>query len=154
MKPTTVSRRFDADPDAVFRMVVDVGSLPTWNDAIIRVLDVPTTMTVGDEWVVEMSALGRDWASRARLVELDHAGRRFAYRSVTDDGNASYAEWTWAVDAAPGGCEVAVTWTLNPRTFWRRVLLGRIRQHQLRTSEVPASLAALKGAVEAAVARE
>ena len=43
-----------------------------------------------------------------------------------------------------------MTWTLNPQTFWRRVLLGRIRQRQLTKTEVPTSLAALQAAVKTA----
>lgn len=152
MKPTTLTRHLHVEPDAALRKIVDVHSLPTWNAAITRVLEAPTTLTVGDEWVVEMSALGQRWSSRSRLTALDRNARRFSYRSATDDGNPSYAQWTWAVAEAPGGCEVTVTWTLSPQTFWRRALLGRIRQHQLRT-EVATSLAALQSAVEAEVAR-
>ncbi len=46
-----------------------------------------------------------------------------------------------------------MTWTLNPQTFWRRALLGRVRQHQLIKTEVPRSLVALQAAVDAAVGR-
>jgi hypothetical protein len=49
--------------------------------------------------------------------------------------------------------EVTVTWTLNPQTFWRRVLMGRMRQRQLTKTEVPTSLAALGAAVEGAGTR-
>jgi hypothetical protein len=100
-----------------------------------------------------MSALGQRWSSRSRLTAVDRNARRLSYRSATDDVIPSYAQWTWAVAEAPGGCEVTVTWTLNPQTFWRRALLSRVRQHQLRKTEVAASLAALQNAVEAAVAR-
>jgi hypothetical protein len=55
------------------------------------------------------------------------------------------------VRPAAHGCDVSVSWTLHPATFWRRVLLGRVRQRQLRHSEVPASLDALQGAVEGTV---
>jgi hypothetical protein len=40
-----------------------------------------------------------------------------------------------------------VTWELHPATFWRRVLLVRIRARQLSRTEIPASLAALARAV-------
>ncbi len=150
MKPHTLTRHLDVQPDEALRTIADVHALPSWNTAITRVLDVPTPLTVGDEWVVEMSALGQTWSSRSRLIALDRDARRFSYRSATDDGNPSYAEWTWTVTEASGGCEVTVTWTLNPHTFWRRVLLGRIRQRQLIKTEVPTSLAALQAALEAA----
>ena len=152
MKPTTLTRRLDVEPDAALRTIVDVHSLPAWNAAVTRVLEAPTTLTVGSEWVVEVSAMGGHWPSRSRLTDLDPDARRFAYRSATDDGNPSYADWTWEVAEASGGCEVTVTWTLNPQTFWRRALLARVRQHQLRT-EVAASLDSLQSAVEAAIAR-
>lgn len=153
MKTTVLTRHLDVEPDAALRMIIDVHALPNWNAAITRVLDVPTSLTVSDEWVVELSALGQTWSSRSRLIALDRDVRRFSYRSATDDGNPSYAVWTWTVAEAPGGCEVTVTWTLHPQTFWRRVLLGRIRQRQLLKTEVPASLAALQAAVEAARVR-
>lgn len=153
MNPTTLTRHLDVEPDAALRTIVDVHTLPSWNKAITRVLDAPATLTVGDEWVVELSALGQTWSSRSRLIALDRDARRFSYRSATDDGNPSYAEWTWTAAEAPGGCEVTVTWTLNPQTFWRRALLGRVRQHQLIKTEVPTSLVALQAAVEAAVTR-
>jgi hypothetical protein len=153
MKPTTLTRHLDVEPEAALRTIIDVHGLPTWNAAITRVLEAPATLSVGDEWVVELSALGRRWSSRSRLISLERDARRFHYRSVTEDGNPSYAEWTWAVKEAPGGCEVTVTWRLHPQTFWRRALLGRVRQHQLLKTEVPTSLFALQRAVEATVAR-
>ncbi|EGD43238.1 hypothetical protein NBCG_02420 [Nocardioidaceae bacterium Broad-1] len=140
---STLTRRIAADPDEVFWTVTDVSGLPDWNHAITRVLEVPDELAAGSEWVVEVRALGQRWPSRSRLEELDPQKRRFSYRSGTDDGNPSYATWTWTVTAAPGGCEVAVTWRVNPRTFWRRVLFARVRKAQLRRHEVPASLVAL-----------
>jgi len=70
----------------------------------------------------------------------DPAARRFAHRSATDDGNRSYADWVWRVTQVPGGCEVAVTDLLSPQTFWRRLLLARVRRAQLARREIPASL--------------
>ena len=154
MKPTTLTRYLDVEPDAAFRTIADIDALPRWNNAITRVLDAPNPLTVGDEWVVELSALGRAWSSRSRLIALDRDARRFSYRSATDDGNPSYAEWTWTVAEAPGGCEVTVAWALYPQTFWRRALLVRVRQHQLLKTEVPTSLVALPAAVDAAVGHE
>jgi hypothetical protein len=46
----------------------------------------------------------------------------------------------------PAGSRVTVTWSLHPATFWRRVLLGRIRARQLANTEVPTSLTALAAA--------
>jgi hypothetical protein len=43
----------------------------------------------------------------------------------------------------PGGCNVTVSYALHPSTFWRRVLLVRIRSRQLARREVPDSLRSL-----------
>jgi uncharacterized protein YndB with AHSA1/START domain len=143
MAVSTLTRRLAAEPDAVFDQVADPHRLPDWNAQIVRVLDAPATLEVGAQWVVEMSALGQSWASRSRVEDLDRAARRFVHRSQTDDGNPSCSVWTWTVDPVPGGSELTVSWELDPKTFWRRALLSRIRQHQLMKSEVPASLEAL-----------
>jgi hypothetical protein len=90
-----------------------------------------------------MRALGSSWPSRSKVREYDPTTGVFAYRSCTDDGNPSYAMWRCSVKpATEGGSRVTVSWDLNPATFWRRILLARIRAHQLRR-EVPASIDAL-----------
>ena len=107
-----------------------------------EVVERPARLSPGEEWVVEFGVLGRKWRSRSTLLELDESRGLFAYRSATDDGNPSYSEWLWVVEPHPAGSIVAVKWTLNPQTFWRKVLLSRVRHHQLK-SEVSASLEAL-----------
>jgi uncharacterized protein YndB with AHSA1/START domain len=144
-----VSAALAADPEAAFRVVTDIGQLPRWNTIMTAVVEQPATLEVGSEWVVEFHVMGRTWNSRSTVEQLDVEGRRFAYRSRTDDGNPSYARWSWAVDEDPGGSRVTVSWELHPVTFWRRVLLGRIRAQQLARTEVATSLAAL-GAFAAA----
>jgi len=79
---------------------------------------------------------------------LDPTGRKFAHRSGTDDGNPSYAHWSWTVVETTNGCEVIVSWTVNLRTFWRRVLFARVRARLLRHTVVPASLGALQELAE------
>jgi uncharacterized protein YndB with AHSA1/START domain len=133
----------DVDQDALFSTLTDLDRLPEWNTAITRVLDRPEVLEPGAEWVVEMSALAQHWPSRSRVEAIDAHDRRFSYRACTDDGNPSYALWSWTVAADPGGSRVTVTWDLHPKTFWRRVLLARIRARQLARTEVPTSLAAL-----------
>jgi uncharacterized protein YndB with AHSA1/START domain len=132
-----------ADPDTVFRTLTDIDRLPSWNPVMTSVVERPEVLDAGAEWVVEFRALGQTWHSRSTVEELDIASRRFAYRSRTDDGNPSEARWTWEVTDDPGGSCVTVTWKLQPATFWRRVLLVRIRARQLTRTEVPASLDAL-----------
>jgi uncharacterized protein YndB with AHSA1/START domain len=131
-----------ADPDEVFRLITTPDRLPEWNRAIVDVVDAPERLTANAQWVVTVTALGQFWPSRSAVVELDPSSRRFAYRSQTDDGNPSYADWSWHVTDAPGGCRVTVSFSLHPLTFWRRVLLGKIRARQLRR-ELSASLIAL-----------
>ena len=133
-------------PDAVFRTLIDIERLPSWNQNMTAVIEQPPVLEAGAEWVVEFHALGQTWQSRSTVEELDLANRRFAYRSRTDDGNPSYARWAWEVAEDPAGSRVSVSWELHPVTFWRRVLLGRIRARQLGRTEVPASLAALAAA--------
>lgn len=142
----SATRIVDAPPDDVFRTVTDVTRLPDWNEAITRVIEQPERLRVGVEWVVEMHALGQTWQSRSEVETLDPVGRCFAYRSVTDDGNPSFALWTWVVADHPGGALVTVAGELHPRTFWRRVLLVHIRSRQLARTELVHSLATLEAA--------
>ena len=143
MRDYTATRVISADPDDVFRLLTEPRRLPEWNHAIVRFVEGPELLTTGSQWVVELSALGQSWLSRSTVVELDSPTRRFAYRSQTDDGNPSYADWTWRVDNAPHGCAVTVSLGLHPATFWRRVLLAKVRGRQLRRHELPKSLRAL-----------
>lgn len=143
MAGASASAVVPAGPDAVFRVLTDLARLPEWNQAVTTVLELPPELAPGAEWVVEMHALGQSWPSRSRVEVIDHAERLFAYRACTDDGNPSYAHWAWTVDPHPSGSRVTVTWELHPATFWRRLLLARIRARQLARTEVPASLRAL-----------
>lgn len=143
MAVATLQAQVPAPARAVFATLVDPAALPTWNTAIRAVVEAPATLAPGDEWVVDLGALGTHWHSRSRVVELDPEAGVFAYRSGTDDGNPSYSDWRWTVTPAGDGCHVTVTWDLHPVTFWRRVLLGRIRARQLRSGELPASVQAL-----------
>lgn len=142
----SASRILDAPADDAFSTVTDIARLPEWNAAITRVIDRPDHLEVGAQWVVEMHALGRTWNSRSQVEALDPIGRCFAYRSVTDDGNPSYALWTWVVADHPRGALVTVAGELHPRSFWRRVLLVRVRSRQLAHTELVRSLAALEAA--------
>lgn len=142
----STSAAIPASPGAVFRTLTDIDRLPTWNQRMTRVVERPAALVPGTEWVVEFHVLGRTWQSRSVVDELDGDAHRFAYRSRTDDGNPSEASWSWEVADDPAGSRVTVTWSLHPVTFWRRVLLGRIRARQLARNEVPASLAALASA--------
>ena len=144
--PAHASTIVPASADAVFRTLTDITRLPEWNDVMTSVIEKPDRLEVGAEWLVEFHALGQTWRSRSTVEEVDSDARRFAYRSRTDDGNPSYARWTWEVREHAGGSQVSVTWDLHPVTFWRRVLLVRIRSRQLARNEVPASLAALAAA--------
>jgi uncharacterized protein YndB with AHSA1/START domain len=132
-----------ASPDEVFAKITDMNGLPSWNSAMTRVCEQPARLETGAEWVVEFHVLGRTWLSRSRCEAIDPTARRFVYRSCTDDGNPSHAQWEWNVTPAEQGSRVEVAWQLHPVTFWRRVLLGKIRARQLAHGEVAASLAEL-----------
>jgi uncharacterized protein YndB with AHSA1/START domain len=139
----SVSASIPWSPDDVFAFLSDIDRLPDWNSIMTRVVERPDRIAPGIEWLVEFKALGNTWRSRSNVQEYDPTERVLAYRSCTDDGNPSYAIWRWVVEpAGEGGSRVTVSWDLNPATFWRRVLLARIRARQLRR-EVPASIDAL-----------
>ena len=134
----------DATPESVFDLVTDIGRLPEWNAAIERVAEAPASLSYGAEWVVVMHPPGLPrWQSRSRLEAIDRDALRFAYRSCTDDGNASYIRWTWQVVAVDGGAQVTVMWDGHPRTFWRRVLFAPLLRRPQLSKEVPASLDAI-----------
>jgi hypothetical protein len=74
--------------------------------------------------------------------------RCFSYRSQSDDGNPSYADWAWQVEPDRDGSMVSVTVDLKPVTFWRKYLLVKIRRPALR-SEMHNSLRAPRSAIQA-----
>ncbi len=92
-----------------------------------------------------MHALGQSWVSRSRVLDLDAPSGRFAYRSQSDDGNPSYADWEWRVVAGDATTRVTVTVDLNPATFWRKHVLVKLRRRSLRREMVD-SLDALDAA--------
>ncbi len=94
----------------------------------------PVVLGVGAEWIVAFHAMKTRWNSRSRAVEVDREAGRFAYRSQSDDGNPSYADWRWQLSGVPGGTRVDVEVDIRPRTFWRRRLLSDLRRPVLRTA--------------------
>jgi hypothetical protein len=142
MKPVSVDRHIDAAPRSVFCRATDIARLPEWNLAITEVLEQPDHLLAGSVWKVRMRAFGQTWISRATLSERDEATGRFRYRSQSDDGNPSHADWDWSVTGQEPGSRVNVTVTLNPTTFWRKYLLVYLRRPALRR-EMKASLVAL-----------
>lgn len=142
----SASRIVVASADDVYSTVTDIPRLPEWNAAITAVVEQPERLDVAAQWVVEMHALGSTWQSRSVVQTIDPIGRVFAYRSASEDGNPSYALWTWVVTEHPDGALVTVACELHPRTFWRRVLLVRLRSRQLAQTELVHSLAALEAA--------
>jgi ribosome-associated toxin RatA of RatAB toxin-antitoxin module len=133
----------------LFALVTDIERLPAWNQLIQGVVERPETLARDAEWVVQLRAMGNTWHSRSRVLEHDHGVGRFVYQSQTDDGNPSYAIWTWTVDDDRAGAKVTVSWELHPETLVRRVLMAPIRNHQLRR-EVRASIQAAERAALAA----
>jgi len=148
MKPVSIDRYIDARPEAVLDRLTDVARLPEWNRAITEVLDQPDQLVPGSVWKVRIRAVGQTWISKSTLAELNAAAGRFRYRSQSDDGNPSYADWDWCVAEQGSGSRVIVSVTLNPITFWRKYLLVYLRRPALRR-EMNASLVALSTAVRA-----
>ena len=127
----------------VFALLVDVGRMTEWNQHLHHVVEAPGgPLAEGAEWVLEMRAMGTRWPSRARALRVDPDALVFEHRSVTDDGNPSYVLWSWQVTPRGDGSTLTVTWTVHPKTFWRRLLLARVRRGFL-ADEVRASIAGL-----------
>ena len=133
-------------PADVFRTVTDIQGLPKWNKGIVEVIGLPDRLQEGVLWKVRVRALGQSWVSRSTLTELDPESGRFAYRSQSDDGNPSFADWLWHIEPDGAGSRVTVTVDLNPQTFWRRNLLIKVRRPGLR-KEMQLSLEALPSAI-------
>lgn len=137
----------ETSPDDVFATITDLEHLTDWNAALRTVREIPAELGPGAQWVVDIHATGfGTWASRSEVVKVDRERRVFEYRSRTDDGNPSFADWRWTVEADRSGARVTVTYDLNPRTFFRRHLIVRLRKPVL-AKEVRASLAVLGSAV-------
>ena len=138
----TASAQIAAPPEMVFSLVTDPSRLPSWNRAITDVTEVPEHLEPGSVWKVRIHALGQSWVSKSQVSTLDQVAGRFVYRSQSDDGNPSYADWEWHVESDQNGSRVTVTVDLNPTTFWRKHLLVRIRRPALK-KEISDSLQAL-----------
>jgi len=108
----------------------------------VEVLKTPSTLIPGAVWKVKIHAMGTTWISRSEARVVDRKGLRFSYRSMTDDGNPSYADWDWQIEPVVDGAKVTLSVTLVPLTFWRRHLFARFRRPALER-EMHASLAKL-----------
>jgi hypothetical protein len=149
----TETARLTAPASDVFDLLVDVRRLPEWNAHIDHVIDAPAApLGEGTEWVVEMRAMGSRWPSRARALLVDPAAGAFEHRSVTDDGNPSYVLWSWQVTPRDDGSTLSVTWVVHPRSFWRKLVLARVRRGYL-AAEVRESVAGLDTYLAAARSR-
>jgi hypothetical protein len=131
----------DAAPEQVFAVLTDIAHLPEWNAKVHHVIEQPDGPVVEDaEWVIQMRAMGSRWPSRSHATVVDPVRGRFEHTSRTDDGNPSYALWSWEVRPHACGSELTVTWATYLRTFWRRVLLSYLRKPRV-DAEVHLSLA-------------
>jgi hypothetical protein len=86
------------------------------------------------------------WNSRSQVVAIDRNNFRFAYKTESDDGNPSYALWTWEIVPDEHSAQITVKWDCYPKTIGRRLLASRLRERQLRR-EVATSLAAIGAAL-------
>jgi hypothetical protein len=132
-----------APASAVYDLLIDVDRLPEWNAHVDHVIERPgQPLGPGVDWVIQMRAMGTKWPSRATALTVDPVALSFEHRSCSDDGNPSYALWSWQVVPATGGSILTVAWAVHPRSFWRKLLLARARRPVL-AAEVKASLAGL-----------
>jgi Polyketide cyclase / dehydrase and lipid transport len=139
----TETVQLSAPAHDVFGLLIDVDRLPEWNEHVDHIIERPEgRLAAGVEWVIEMRAMGTRWPSRAHALTVDPAGGRFEHRSRSDDGNPSYGLWSWTVVPREQGSTLTVTWAVYPRSFWRKLLLARVRRPFL-ADEVRASLAGL-----------
>src|SRR5690348_8840121 len=113
-KRESASTRIAAPPERIFSLVTDLSRLPSWNRAITDVVDAPEHLEPGSVWKVRIHALGQSWVSKSRVSTLDPEAGCFAYRSQSDDGNPSYADWEWRVEPDEDGSRVTVTVEVNP----------------------------------------
>ena len=132
-----------AQPADVFDLITDIDRLPEWNTCVEKILESPAALEGGAEWVVQMHAMGLRWPSRSYVHEVNPRALRFSYKSQSDDGNPSSAEWAWELEPTANGTSVTVKWDLYPRTRFRKLIAVRLRSKQLRT-EVAASLARIE----------
>jgi hypothetical protein len=109
------------------------------------VTERPEQLAPGAEWLVIMHPrpLPR-WPSRSTVRQLDRTRLRFEYETRTDDGNPSFARWTWQVVPDGDESEIRVRWDGNPKTAARKLIFARIRRRMLQ-DEVQVSLRALAG---------
>lgn len=136
----SVTTRLAAPPRAVLDAVTDLAGLAAWNDAIESVAEVPEDLGVGAQWVVVMHPPGWPrWRSRSTVEEFDPETLRFVHTTRTDDGNPSWATWSWQARPHGDGTELSVTWQVRPRTLGRRSVLARLRRRMLQR-EVARSL--------------
>ena len=123
----TATTVIDAPAAEVFERITDIEHLPDWNLEIPRVIERPDTLDVGAQWVVQIHAMHLRWNSRSTVTELDPERGRFAYRSQSDDGNPSFADWEWELTEVDGGTRVTVSVAGHPKTHFRKLVASRIR---------------------------
>jgi hypothetical protein len=141
---SSATARVGAHPQAVFDLICDLGRLPAWNTAIEQIIERPAALTKGAEWVAVMHPRRMPpWKSRSRIEEIGRGQLRFSYTSRNEDGNPSYAVWSWEVASADDGAtDVTVRWDVYLKTIDRKLTAAPIRRRGL-APEVPASLRAL-----------
>jgi len=117
-RPATVT---DCSARRVFAVITDIGRLPAWNAAIEAVVERPTALAEGAEWIVTMHPpRAPSWQSVSRLDELDRQQLRFACTTCNADG-----EWTGEVVPVGDAAEVTVTWHVYLKRSTARSWQGR-----------------------------
>jgi len=141
----SATARLRAHPQVVFDLICDLDRLPAWNTAVKQIIERPAALTKGAEWVAVIQPRRMPpWKSRSRIEEIDRDRLRFSYMSRNEDGNPSYAVWSWEVASADDSAtDVTVRWEVYLKTIDRKLIAAPIRRRGL-AREVPASLDALE----------
>ena len=88
----------------VFDLLIDVDRLPEWNAHVHHVIDKSERpLASGVDSVIQMRAMWTRWPSRSTALTVDRSTLSFEHRSCSDDGNPSYALWSWQVTPTPSG---------------------------------------------------
>src|SRR5258708_6317990 len=120
----SATARVGAHPQAVLDLICGLGRLPAWNTAIEQIIEQPAALAKGAEWVAVMHPRRMPpWKSRSRIGEIDRDRLRFSYTSRNEDGNPSYAVWSWEVASADDGAtDVTVRWDVYLKTIYPKLI--------------------------------
>jgi len=147
----TESIRIDADPQVVYDLIADVGSVGQFSPEATGAVQAGANPQVGDRfWGVNRRGPWI-WATRCSVLTAD-PGVRFAFD--VDLGPLAVSRWEYEITPDGDGCTVTETWTDRRTGVRGRILTaagsviipGPRDEHNRRN--IRASLAGLKSLAE------